>query len=86
MFYIIVVLLFLLIIWLFGSLCILLGMILGYSSMPYNYDVIKIYEGEAEEVSLLEQKLNHINKEHSYLPLLEFKGRHECFSEIILSD
>jgi hypothetical protein len=32
MFYIIVVLVFLLIIWLFGNLCILLGMILGYRS------------------------------------------------------
>ena len=56
------------------------------SNMPYNYGVIKIYYGEAKEISLLEQRLNHINKEHSYLPLLEFKGRHECFSEIILSD
>lgn len=56
------------------------------SNMPYNYEVIKIYDGEAEAISLLEQRLNHINKEHSYLPLLEFKGRHECFSEIILSD
>lgn len=56
------------------------------SSIPYNYEVIKIYEGDAKEISLLEQKLNHINKEHSYLPLLEFKGRHECFSYIMLSD
>ena len=54
--------------------------------MPYNYEVIKIYEGDGKEISLLEQKLNHINKEHSYLPLLEFKGRHECFSKVILTD
>ena len=40
MFYIIVVLVFLLIIWLFGSLCILLGMILGYRSREmYNESV-----------------------------------------------
>ena len=54
--------------------------------MPYNYEVIKIYEGDAKEISLLEQKLNHINKEHSYLPSLEFKGRHECFSKVTLTD
>jgi hypothetical protein len=41
MFYIIVVMVFLLIIWLFGSLCILLGMILGYRSREMYDDSVK---------------------------------------------
>jgi hypothetical protein len=41
MFYIIVVMVFLLIIWLFGSLCILLGMILGYRSRELYNDSVK---------------------------------------------
>jgi hypothetical protein len=41
MFYIIVVMVFLLIIWLFGSLCILLGMILGYRSREMYNDSVK---------------------------------------------
>ncbi len=41
MFYIIVVMVFLLIIWLFGSLCILLGMILGYRSRELYDDSVK---------------------------------------------
>lgn len=52
---------------------------------PYKYEVIKIYEGEAKEISLLEQNLKSLNKEHSYLPLCEFNGRHECFSNLILN-
>lgn len=43
MFYIIVVLVFLLIIWLFGSLCILLGMVLGYRSR-------ELYDEKVKEV------------------------------------
>jgi hypothetical protein len=41
MFYIIVVMVFLLIIWLFGGLCILLGMILGYRSRELYDDSVK---------------------------------------------
>ena len=41
MFYIIVVMVFLLIIWLFGGLCILLGMILGYRRREMYDDSVK---------------------------------------------
>lgn len=50
------------------------------NSMPYNYEIIKVFKGEAREISELEHKLQKENKEFKYLPKIEFGGRYECFS------
>lgn len=50
--------------------------------MPYAWELIKIYNGEALEMSKLERKLININKKHQYLPSLKFNGMYECFKEL----
>ena len=50
--------------------------------MPYNYEVIKVFEGESREVSKLEKKLQKNNKKHKYTPNTIFGGMHECFYKI----
>jgi len=51
-------------------------------SLPYNYKVIKIYEGNAYYISKLERKLQKLNKEHQYIPNKQFTGMYECFSSV----
>lgn len=51
-------------------------------SMPYNWKVIKIFKGEAEEISKLETKLKNENKGNKYLPKIKFGGKRECFTKI----
>lgn len=48
--------------------------------MPYNWELIKIYEGTALDMSKLEYTLNNKYKEQSYVPIVPFGGRHECFN------
>ena len=50
--------------------------------MPYSYKTIKIIEGDAKYISELELELKNKNKENSYLPIKEFNGRYECFSNV----
>ena len=50
--------------------------------LPYNYSVVKIFEGGAEEMSKLEKELSKENKEYSYLPQIKFHGMKECFKKI----
>lgn len=52
------------------------------SEIPYNYKIIKIFKGSAEKIYNLEQELKHLNKEYKYIPLLNFRGKFECFSQI----
>lgn len=52
------------------------------TSLPYNYEVIKVFEGGAREISELENGLQGINKDNNYLPKIYFKGHTECFKKI----
>lgn len=52
-------------------------------TMPYQYESVKIIKGEAEEISILERKLQKTHKEFKYRPKISFEGVTECFSKII---
>ena len=56
----------------------------AFSTLPYNYKIIKIIEGEAEEIFRIEQELKNKNKEFKYLPTIKFHGMHECFKKLKL--
>jgi len=49
-------------------------------ALPYNWKLIKIFEGNAKEIHEMETFLKRKNKNYKYIPLLEFKGMYECFS------
>lgn len=49
------------------------------TTMPYNYKIIKLIEGEAKFISELEVKYKKILKNFKYIPLINFKGKFECF-------
>lgn len=38
--------------------------------------------GNAEEIYKLETNLKQLNKQHSYLPLINFHGAKECFNKL----
>lgn len=48
-------------------------------TMPYNYEIVKIIEGEAKEISELEKTLQKENKSNKYLPKINFNSKHECY-------
>ena len=50
--------------------------------LPYSYEVLKVFEGKALEMSELEVSLQNLNKEFKYLTKLDFAGKYECFSEL----
>ena len=50
--------------------------------MPYNYEILKVIEGESRAISELELELHNLNKEFMYTPLKVFSGSTECFSEL----
>ena len=50
--------------------------------MPYNYEIVKVFKGEAREVSEIEKKLHRDNKEHKYIPNIFFKGNNECYKNL----
>ena len=52
------------------------------SSLPYTFEIIKTYEGEAKEMFKLETKLKKMNKKNKYIPNLKFDGMFECFSQL----
>lgn len=54
----------------------------GKSSIPYNYEILSIFENDAKSIYNLENKLKNINKEYKYKPLLNFNGKEECFSKL----
>jgi hypothetical protein len=51
-------------------------------SLPYNWEIVKLIEGNSREISKLEDKLKSENKNFKYTPLLSFGGKHECFHTI----
>lgn len=48
--------------------------------LPYNYKIVKTYEGEAGEVWDLEEKLHLYFKKYSYKPMKRFSGFSECYT------
>jgi hypothetical protein len=54
----------------------------GIKNMPYNYDIIKIFEGDGDSMSYLERFLQKMNKIDKYLPIKTFGGRYECYSSL----
>lgn len=54
-----------------------------FSNLPYNYEIIKEIVGDAKEIYKLELELKRKNKEHKYIPHLQFGGMHECFKRIV---
>lgn len=54
----------------------------GKDAMPYSYFLEYLIIGDAEWLWDFEKELHKEYKTHSYLPLKEFGGRYECFSDI----
>jgi len=50
--------------------------------LPYKWKVLKIYEDLPENIWKKEKELHKLNKEFKYLPMKEFGGRYECFSQL----
>lgn len=55
-----------------------------HSGMPYEYKVLKEFKGSAGYAYDEELRLQRMNKSNKYMPLIQFNGRHECFSSIEL--
>ncbi len=54
------------------------------SQIPYDYEVLKIIKGDAEEISNLELKLQEDNKKFKYIPKIKFSGSTECYIDLSL--
>lgn len=54
------------------------------TEMPYNHTILKIIEGDSNDIYDLEIKLKNMNKDNKYKPLLKFNGSKECFNNIIM--
>lgn len=55
-------------------------------SMPYNYEIVKLYIGTAKEMYTKEIVLKRINKEYKYIPKISFGGKNECYKLINLNN
>lgn len=61
---------------------------LRFQNIPYEYEVISIFENKeltiesAKEIYDLENKLHRQNLNHSYTPIIDFKGKKECFNKV----
>jgi hypothetical protein len=54
--------------------------------MPYEYEVLKIVEGEAKQISALEHHIHRKYKEYKVKPSIYFTGNNECFNVSILDN
>lgn len=54
----------------------------GVRAMPYNYEIVKVLEGEPHEIFKMEISMKIDNKENPYIPKIKFPGNLECFSKI----
>ena len=52
--------------------------------MPYEYKILKIFEGDAKSIYTLEIDLKKLNKINKYTPKIKFGGMFECYSKIKL--
>ena len=50
-----------------------------FRNVPYSYNVLYTYYGEANEISKKEEELKNKFKPYFYLPLISFGGKYECF-------
>lgn len=50
--------------------------------LPYDYEILKVFEGEAQEISKLEKKMQKDNKQNKYKPKIKFSGMYECFKTL----
>lgn len=50
--------------------------------IPYNYEVVKVFNGKPREICELEKQLQKDNKEFKYTPEISFGGMYECFKII----
>lgn len=50
--------------------------------VPYEYEVIKVFEGSGVFICELETELLKMNYKYKYTPVLEFAGSQECFSSL----
>lgn len=50
--------------------------------LPYNWSIMKVFNGNSREMSILERKLQKDNKDFVYLPKIKFNGQYECFKEV----
>ena len=56
------------------------------SLLPYDYQIItQVVSEDVKHLCELEWTLKNCNKNHKYLPKLEFGGRYECFRELNMS-
>ena len=46
---------------------------------PYQYEVLRTIQGDAEYIWKLEKRMLSFFKKHQYIPNLSFPGRTECF-------
>lgn len=53
-----------------------------FKEIPYKVTILKVFKGDGLEMSILERNLQKQNIEFKYLPLLDFGGKYECFSQI----
>lgn len=53
--------------------------------MPYEYEVIKVVEDDAEYIFNLEKLLHKLHKKDKYTPILVFDGWTECFSKLLVN-
>jgi hypothetical protein len=53
----------------------------GKNKMPYNFEILKIINGDAKYISEIEVTIKNNNKNNSYLPKKEFNGRYECYAK-----
>lgn len=51
-------------------------------SMPYEYEIIKVFNDNAQVISELERTLQKNNKEFKYIPKIEFHGMYECYNQV----
>lgn len=50
--------------------------------MPYNYEILKVYEDSPKIIYTLEILLKRKNKYNKYVPSINFGGKEECYTRI----
>ena len=50
--------------------------------LPYEYEVVKVFEGSGLFICKLEEELLKMNYEYKYIPTKDFAGSLECFSSL----
>lgn len=55
-----------------------------FNKLPYKYEIIKVieYKTNPRKIYNLERDLKRQHKPYKYLPKIQFRGMHECFTEI----